>query len=315
TAIRCTFTDCPVAFYAQAPGCTMKECTIFYHKHNPAGATAIKLASAQCAVIGPGELEQDSPGGASGPASCTCISIQNAADYSVVTDTHISDWSTGIDFSQGGGSTNSQVRNCEIQSFLTAINIQVNGHDGAAISGVKVISSVLARSNDSYMSMTPTPVVLIDPNGADNEAINDVTLLGCTVYMMGNANYPYMAGQHGLQINGGTNIKVIGGTYSNNNPASGAGIAITAACGDIQIIGVNLQPMYDNGTVTSTTQCQAYGLLVTTNPATNMRILVRDCDMRGYQPITGCGVTEVFSSSETARCARFTVQFHDFMRA
>jgi hypothetical protein len=297
TAVRCTFTDCPVAFYAQAPGCTLKHCTIFYHKGMPASAIAVTIASSQCAVIGPGELEQESPGAKNGPASCTCISIHNGADHALVTDSHISDWSTGIDFSRGGGSTNTQIRNCEIQSYITAINI-VNG-DGVAISGVKVVSCMLTRSNDSYMSEMATPVVLINPGSYGNDAISDVTLLGCTVYMMGNADYSYMAGQHGLEIVGGTNIKVLGGTYSNNNPASGAGIAITGACGDVQIIGANLQPSYANGTGGSTTQCQAYGLLVTSNPAPNMTILVRDCDMRGYDPMLPCGTSAIYTSGVT----------------
>jgi hypothetical protein len=297
TAIRCTFTDCPTAFYAQAPACTLKECTIFYHKGMPPNAVAVTIASSQCAVIGPGELEQDSPGAKNGPASCTCISIQDGADHALVTDTHISDWSYGIDFSKGGGSTNTQIRNCESQSYITAINI-VNS-DGVAISGVKVTSCMLSRSNDSYMSEMATPVVRIDPGSHGNDAISDVTLLDCTVYMMGNANYSYMAGQHGLEIMGGTNIKVLGGTYSNNNPASGAGIAITGTCGDVQIIGANLQPSYANGTSGSTTQCQAYGLLVTSNPAPNMTILVRDCDMRGYDPMLPCGTSPVYTSDVT----------------
>ena len=297
TAIRCTFTDCPTAFFAQAPGCTLKECTIFYHKKLPDNATAVKIASSQCAVIGPGELEQESPGNKGGPQMCTCISIQDGADHTVITDTHISDWTTGIDFSNGGGSTNTQIRNCECQSYYTAINI-VNG-DGVRISGVKVMSSMLSRTNDSGMSEKPTSVVLIDPGTFGNNAISDVTLLGCTVYNMGDASSSYLMGQYGLNIVGGTNIKVLGGTYSNNSPNSGAGIAITGPCGDVQIIGANLQPMYENGTSGSTTQCQAYGLLVTSNPAANMTILVRDCDMRGYNPSLPCGTSAVYTSGVT----------------
>jgi hypothetical protein len=292
TALRCTFTDCPTAFYAKAPGCILKECTIFYHKGMPDSATAVIMASSQCAVIGPGELEQTPPAGHNGPQTCTCISIQDGADHTVITDTHISDWTTGIEFKKGGGSTNTQIRNCECQSYYTAINI-VNG-DGVPISGVKVTSCMLTRSNDSGMSGMSTPVVMIDPGTFGNSAITDVTLLGCTVYNMGDASS--LTGQYGLQIRGGTNIKVLGGTYSNNNPSSGAGIAITGPCGDVQIIGTNLQPSYDNNTGGSTTQCQAYGLLVTSNPAPNMTILVRDCDMRGYDPSLMCGVSAVYTS-------------------
>lgn len=303
TALRCTFTDCPTAFYANAPGCTLKECTIFYKKMTaPGGATAVTIASAYCAVIGPGELEQ-TPVGQSGPSGCTCISIQGGADHTVISNTHISEWTIGIDFSKSGGSTNTQIRNCECQSYYTAINI-LNGY-GVPISGVKVTSCTLARSNSSGgLDAMSNPIVLISPGTFDNSTVSDVTLLNCTVYNKGDATYE--TGQYGLNIVGGTNIKVLGGTYSNNSPNAGAGIAITGQCGDVQIIGTNLQPSYDDGTGHDTgggsaVQCQAYGLVVTTNPALHMKILVRDCDMRGYNPSgsPACGIAPVYTTGIT----------------
>jgi hypothetical protein len=294
-AIRCTFTDCPVAFNAQAPACALKQCTIDYGS-GPKDATAVVIASSQCAVLGPGEFEQQPPG-EGGPKSCTCISVQSGADHAVIADTHISDWTTGIDFSQGGGSTNTYIRNCEIQSYVVALNIQV-GSDGAPITGVKVTGTLLARTNDSYKSGSSSPVVLIDPGSSgENTQLTDITLTGCTVYNMGDAST--LTAQYGLQIVGGTNIKIIGGTYSNNSPypTGGAGIAITGACGDVQIIGANLQPSYDNGTSGSTTQSQQFGLLVTSNPANTSIVLVSGCDMRDYTatdsaPVSTSGVTK-----------------------
>ena len=85
------------------------------------------------------------------------------------------------------------------------------------------------------------------------------------------------AGQYGLEIQGGQNIKVIGGTYSNNSRNGGAGIAITGACGDVQIIGVNLQPNYPGS---PNLNSQQYGLLVSGNTAGT--VLVSGCDMTGY---------------------------------
>ena len=93
-------------------------------------------------------------------------------------------------------------------------------------SGIEVTASLLAKTD---VSTDPTAVVLIDPqltSGNTNSQLNDITFLDCTVF---NAAASATAAQHGLQIVGGTNIKVIGGTYSNNSSAGGAGIAITGA--------------------------------------------------------------------------------------
>lgn len=280
-AIRCTFTNCPQAFNAQAPGCSLERCTIAYLSiHAPNGATAVAIAASQCTVVGPGEFLQTSPHpgmGGHGPTSCTCISVQGGADHTVIADIHLSDWSTGVDFSKGGGSTFTHIRNCEIQSYLTALNIQVGG-DGAPITGVKVTSSTLARTYHSDQSSNSSPVILIDPGGSGNSQLTDITLLDCTVFNKGNALS--LMSQHGLEIVGGKNIKILGGTYSNNSPNAGAGIAITGMCDEVQIIGANLQPSYDDGTGVSVTQNQQFALLVSATPAGT--VLVSGCDMRGY---------------------------------
>jgi len=210
-AIRCTFTDCPQAFYAQAPGCALKQCTINY-RSTPDGATAVVIASSQCAILSPGEFQQQPPfPGGGGPQNCTCISVQGGADHTVIADTHVSEWWTGVDFSQGGGSTNTHIRNCQLQCYVSPLNIQLNSAGGPIV-GVKVTGSTITRTNESGDSFDPAPVVLIDPNGNGNGLLSDVTLLGCTVWNTGDASA--LTGQHGLKIIGGTNIKIIGGRSS-----------------------------------------------------------------------------------------------------
>jgi hypothetical protein len=210
-AIRCTFTDCPQAFYAQAPGCALKQCTINY-RSTPDGATAVVIASSQCAILGPGEFQQQPPfPGGGGPQNCTCISMQGGADHTVIADTHVSEWWTGVDFSQGGGSTNTHIRNCQLQCYVSPLNIQLNSAGGPIV-GVKVTGSTLTRTNESGDSGNPAPVVLIDPNGNGNGLLSDITLLGRTVWNTGDASA--LTGQHGLKIIGGTNIKIIGGRSS-----------------------------------------------------------------------------------------------------
>lgn len=84
------------------------------------------------------------------------------------------------------------------------------------------------------------------------------------------------AGQYGLAIATGSNIKILGGTYTSNGPSGGAGIAITGAATEVQIIGVNLQP---SSAVPSSPNAQQYALLISGNPA---GVLVSSCDMTGY---------------------------------
>ncbi len=240
-AVNCTFTHIPVAFNAQGDGCALHQCTIDYdgrHGTLEAPIKAVIIAGAHCAVVGPGELQQreQSKGG---PTHCIGVSIEGAGQ-TVVSDTHLSDWNIGIDFEFVAGAIDTDIRSCEIHSAQTALSIMLPSGAATATSGVKVTSCMLAKSNDSSTDdPAGHPVVVIDPQGGSNSLLNDITLLECTVINMASST---ILGQHGLDIVGDSNIKIIGGTYSNNSSCGGAGIAITGACGDVQIIGANLQP-------------------------------------------------------------------------
>jgi hypothetical protein len=54
---------------------------------DPIDATAVVIASSQCAVLGPSEFLQ-SEISAGGPMACTCISVQNGADHTVIADSN-----------------------------------------------------------------------------------------------------------------------------------------------------------------------------------------------------------------------------------
>jgi hypothetical protein len=148
---------------------------------------------------------------------------------------------------------------------MSALNIALPTSGGTA-AGVKVTSCTLTKASDSTDG---SPIVTINANGG---ALNDVTLLDCTVFNMATAP----AGQYGLAIATGSNIKILGGTYTSNGPSGGAGIAITGAATEVQIIGVNLQP---SSAVPSSPNAQQYALLISGNPA---GVLVSSCDMTGY---------------------------------
>jgi hypothetical protein len=283
--VNCTFTDIPIAFNAQGNGCTLEQCTIDYdgiHGTSTAPVTAVIIAGAQCAILGPGELLQK-PQSKHGPAYCTCISIEGA-EHTVVADIHLSDWNIGVDFGATAGAADTDIRNCEIQCAQTALSITLPSGATTATSGVKVTSCMLAKTSDSSVDdPMGHPVVVIDPQGGSNSLLNDVTLLECTVFTMGSST---ILGQHGLDIVGGSNIKIIGGTYSNNSSHGGAGIAITGACGNVHIIGANLQPTYPwtGTTMGSSLNDQQYGLLVSGGPIGT--IYVSNCDLTGYTNTT-----------------------------
>ena len=273
--VDCTFTDCPIAFYVTGPSCGLQQCTIEYEQ-GPGGTTAIVVAGPQCGICGPGELLQTTGAGGGGPAGCSCISVQFGASQTVIADLHISNWNNGIDFFQSAGAQYTDIRNCEMQCYDSAVNITLQSGATAKTFGIKLTSCTLAKSHDAA---GPHAVVVIDPSGAPNDLLSDITLVDCTVFSQAK---PPEANQHGLEIVGGTNIKVLGGTYSNNGSETSAGIAVTGPCGDVQIIGANLQPSYLNvgsGYINS----QKYALLVTANPMGT--VVVSDCDMTGYSGV------------------------------
>lgn len=287
-ACNCTFTDIPTAFNAQGDGCALQQCTINYGAISGTASAPIKaviIVGARCAISGPGELQQRSQSDVpSGPAYCTCVSIEGAK-HTVIADTHFVDWNIGIDFEFAAGAVDTDIRNCEIQCAQTALSIKLPPSGAStATSGVKVTCCMLSKSNDSSADdPMGHPVVVIDPQGNNNGLLTDITLLECTVITMGSST---ILGQHGLNIVGGSNIKIIGGTYSNNSSNGGAGIAITGACGDVQVIGANLQPTYPwTGTTPgSSLNNQQYGLLVSGGPIGT--VYVSDCDLTGYTSTT-----------------------------
>ncbi len=272
--------------------CTMEQCTIQYLQ-GPNTATAVILGAPQCSVIGPGEFVQASQS-SGGPSGCTCIAVQGPSEHAVICDMYIYEWTWGVDFSQPStheGAQYTHITNCEIICWQTALNLRPPAGTTSTTAGIKVAGCVLAKASDSNDAHA---IVFIDLNGApSNTQLNDISLLDCTVFSMA----PTAALQYGLQITGGSNIKIIGGTYSNNGSSGGAGIAITGPCTDVQIIGANLQPSYPSS---PNVHAQQYALLIASSAVVPGPILVSGCDMTGYSasPVSVAGTpTELLISS------------------
>ncbi len=273
-AINCTFTNCPFVFDANANACTLEQCTIDYAVSattGPNNTTAVLLRATQDAVIGPGQFAQTSQasGGATG---CTCIAVKNA-EHPLICDMQILGWTIGVDFSQGDSTRWAQITNCDVECWQTALNIALAASASHTTASIKVIGCTLTKTSDTTDFVNP--IVNIATNGAGQLQLNDISLIDCTVFSMG--LQPLLGTQHGLVIAGGSGIKIIGGTFSNNGPGGGAGIAIIGTCQDIQIIGANLQPSYP---AAPNINAQKYALLVSSSPTGAM--LVSGCDMTGY---------------------------------
>lgn len=274
--IRCTFVDCPTAVNASALSTGLEQCTINYTVASPGNQRAVRLSGVECLVLGPGVFSQTSPtyGGA---ANCTAISVEGV-EHVVISDMQLYEWTNGVDFSHSATTNQilaAEITNCEILSWATALNVQVSG-PGYTIAGLKVTSCTLAKTSESG---DPNPIVIISA-GSNTEMLgnlHDVTLLDCTVF---NKASTATSSQCGLSIGSGSDIKVIGGTYSNNGQQGGAGIEITGLATDVQIIGANLQPSYP-GTPQLNNQNYALMLVAGSNPS---GILVSGCDMSGYEP-------------------------------
>ncbi len=199
----------------------------------------------------------------------------------------IYEWTIGVDFSQDAGSGYTQITNCEIECWTYALNIQLPVSTRKTTAGIKVTSCTLAKASDSNDG---DPIVIISANGNPVDQLNDIALVDCAVFNMYESP---PANQHGLEIVSGSNIRIIGGTYSNNSSSGGAGIAITGGCTDVQIIGANLQPSYPGA---PTPNNQQYGLLVSGSPTG--AVLVSGCDMTGYTATGSAAVKVTAAPSE-----------------
>jgi hypothetical protein len=288
---RCSFNNTPIAVNFTGPG-GLSDCVIQYSNgpngFGPGGAglngnefAAVIMNSSQTFCQGPGEyLQAPQSGGGSPPTNTNCIGILNHSEHANIFGLHISHWSYGITYGMFGGASGGanydMISNCEFSCWTTCVYMQPPV--GNMITGEKFTACTFVMDNGST---SVTPVFYIDTNGQPNQNIFDISLIGCTINQ---------GLQHGLQINTGTFINVIGGTYSGNGNVTtaggvgGAGIAITGACGQVSITNANLGPGY----TPMLARNQTWALLITSSP-TN-RIFVNNCYMGGYsQPVSVTG--------------------------
>lgn len=261
TANNVRFVNCQQALNLGTTGLSafINNCTIIYDSliNNQ---VMVFTTAAQTHIFG-GEFRQlaQSKGGAVG---CTCAWIQGA-QYTRISDIHISDWNIGVLIDHTDTVFLEHV-NC--QSWQNCVSITSSSNNGN-INDVFIDNCAFRLSSGST---SQTPLIVVNTAGGNNTLTDGVEITGTECYLSNDS---------GLQITGGQNIKVNGGRYSANgqNPASvatGAGVAITGG-NNIELTGVNLTgtaPVRVGGGT------QPYGLAVTGSP-TSVRVI--GCNLTG----------------------------------
>jgi hypothetical protein len=290
---QCMFQNCPTAVMTdnRSNNVGLTNCTINYTNgpNNGTGGwvtpgtglgtgtgfAALVFTSVNCYVSGPGELAQK-PLSTGGPTGCICIAITQSSEHTSIQNSHLSDWDVGISYAVATGSGNgvkySHVGNLEMNVWTCGV-FMVPWSSTGTIFGEKYSNCSIFQSQSS--TVTNNSLIYIDPLtiGGSNNNIEDIEFSDCTVFSSaGGGN-----GLYALNIHGGNNIRVTGGCYSNMSPTGGAGIAITGACGYVQITNVNLNPRLANA---ANPQNQQYALLVSGSPV--QPIIVDNCMMNNY---------------------------------
>lgn len=127
------------------------------------------------------------------------------------------------------------IYDCNVGTYLAGLQLVPKSSAGSDLREVRVVSSSFTQTTGA--TYTEGGIFINLPLGGDNSAVDTVKLIGVT-------SQGWVG--PGLQIVGGKNIQVIGGSYSGNGTSS-AGIAISGSPTNINIVGADLSPKYGGG--------------------------------------------------------------------
>jgi len=260
TCERVYFNNCPQAvnFNRTSNQCGMHECTVSYANFI-SGAVMVFLGGSynfidNCLIV-------QATGGS--PSNCTGIEVQPGGGLSCITNTHISDFWTGISVLGSSNLVRLFASNVVCESFMNAVTISPGG-DGN-IYDVFFNDCLFQLAEGS--SEAGATGVIIGAVAGDNSAVANVFLNNCICYGW--------AGP-GVQINSGQDIVITGGRYSANaHGTDGGGIAVTGTAADVTVSGADLTPKVLNPDFPA----QAYAISVT---AEVQGLYVRGCDLTDY---------------------------------
>ncbi len=268
---RVYFVDCPQALFIDQRSlhCGLFNCMIFYSNG---------LANMTMVTLGGSENYVDScdfrqkPRSTGGPAGCTAIvaSPGNGGGGYYITNTHLSDFTTGIVLQESENIAHLFCSNVVCESWTNALVVKPISPNGT-IYQVFCGDCVFARTNDS--TDTTSTGVIVDTNGGPNGNVADIFLNNCMCYQW---NGP------GVQIHAGQNIVITGGRYGSNatSMSTSGGIAITGTAASVTVSGADItmkipNPLFGN---------QPYAISITAAVA---GLYVRGCNLTGYPGNTG----------------------------
>jgi hypothetical protein len=295
TCERVYFNNCPQAVYFdnRSQECGLLNCTIYYDNQPIPGAVMVYLGGSynfidDCLLS---QASQSSPGG--GPLNCTGIVVQPDGGLSCITNTHISDFTTGILVQ---GNTNSNLTrlfasNVVCESWMNAVIIQPPSNTGR-IYDVFFGDCLFEQAQGS--TELGAVGVYIDTNGGANGHVANIFLNNCLCYgWTGPA----------VQINAGQDIVITGGRYGSSATGEGSadsgGIAITGTPADVTITGADLTPQVPTFSV------QPHAISIT---AEVQGLYVRGCDLSGYASNSPLFTSGAGTQIEITNCAGYNDQ-------
>jgi Right handed beta helix region len=195
----------------------------------------------------------------------TQVAVQiGQSSWSRITQTEIQNFYTGIELGHGSGtSKGTMITNTHVVSASGGVGLFV----GIGVYDIKIIGSRFENQTTNTAQN-----IVVNPGSAGNASVDTVIFDSCV--STGSVDY-------GLQIEGGQNIQVLGGTYSGNTTA---GVAITGAAAEVQIHGVSCIGMGDAGGAGP----QGYGIYV--SGGTDLQIMNVNCSYNGTTSQIGSGI-------------------------
>ncbi len=180
------------------------------------------------------------------------------------------------------------ILDCQVDSLSAALQMKPQSSTGSSLQEVRVAASSFTQT--AGQAYTGAGIVIDLPAGGNNSQVDTIKLIGVTSEGWNG---------HGLQINGGQNVQVVGGTYAGNmqgGTTAQAGIAITGPAANISIVGADLSATYLGSAP------QQYALLVSGSPTTP--VLIKDSPMLGYSA-SPVDVTGSPSNLQISDCAGY----------
>jgi hypothetical protein len=271
TCERVYFKNCPQALYSNSLECGLFNCTITYDNF-PLGTsgtvapTMVYLGGAEnyidsCVIS---QTPRDNTPIA-GPVGCIGVIVDPGGGAYYITNTHLSDFTTGIVVQGGPNLTRLFCSNVICESWTNSLVIQQPTGTNT-IQQVYCDDCLFARTNGS--SDTTSIGVLIGTSGGANGSLGEIFLNNCMCFHWNVA---------GVQVNAGQKIVVTGGRYGSNafNSGSTSGGITIAGGADVTISGVDLTPKVTSPAYPS----QPYAIAIT---AAVSGLYVRGCNLSGY---------------------------------